>query len=83
MKTQKMLALAAGTAIGGYGYLYADHPDNGRYSIGLSIYEELFVVALFAAAAGMSHEPLSIFLLQVSVRHMLCSVCAVRYVCCA
>lgn len=78
MKTQKMLALAAGTAIGGYGYLYADHPDNGRYSIGLSIYEELFVVALFAAAAGMSHEPLSIFLLQVSVRHVLCSVCAVH-----
>ncbi len=65
MKAEKIAALAGGTFVGALGYLYADHPANGRYSIGLHTFEELVIVTLFAVAAFRSNEPLSIFLLQI------------------
>jgi hypothetical protein len=65
MKTEKVVALSGGTVIGAVGYLYADHAADGGYSIGLNVYEELFIVALFALAAAKSNEPLPILLLQI------------------
>jgi hypothetical protein len=69
----KIFEKCIGEVVGIGGYMYANHPDDGRYQIGTTSLEEFIGIVGFDAMATMSGETVSTIGLQlISGWHLAC-----------